>query len=54
VELGLSAALVGFGGQDARVVAAVLIYRALTFLPPVVLGAILGLRWRRHRLPDPA
>ncbi|MDX6534393.1 MAG: putative heme transporter [Gaiellales bacterium] len=54
VELGLSAALVGFGGQDARVVAAVLIYRALTFLPPVVLGAILGLTWRRHRLPDPA
>jgi putative heme transporter len=50
VELGLSAALVGFGGHDAPVVAAVLIYRALTFLPPVLLGAMLGLTWRRHRL----
>jgi uncharacterized protein (TIRG00374 family) len=50
VELGLSAALVGFGGHRAPVVAAVLIYRALTFLPPVILGAVLGLTWRRHRL----
>jgi uncharacterized protein (TIRG00374 family) len=51
VELGLSAALVGFGGSNDEVVAAVLLYRALTFLPPIALGAILGLTWRRHSQP---
>jgi uncharacterized protein (TIRG00374 family) len=51
VELGLSAALVGFGGNNDEVVAAVLLYRALTFLPPIALGAILGLTWRRHSQP---
>jgi uncharacterized membrane protein YbhN (UPF0104 family) len=29
-------------------VAAVLLYRALTFVPPVLLGMLLGLTWRRH------
>jgi uncharacterized protein (TIRG00374 family) len=48
VELGLSSALVGFGAPNARAVAAVLLYRALTVLPPLALGAILGLTWRRH------
>jgi uncharacterized membrane protein YbhN (UPF0104 family) len=46
VELGLSAILVGFGGRNAEVVAAVLVYRAFTVLPTVLLGlATLG-AWR--------
>ena len=48
IELGLSTALIGFGGNDAEVVAAVLIYRVLTYVPPIVLGLVLGLNWRRH------
>jgi uncharacterized protein (TIRG00374 family) len=54
VELGLTGALIGFGGHDAEVVAAVLLYRALTYLPPIILGAIFGLTWRRHRPAHPA
>src|SRR5215218_7438359 len=38
VEVGLTALLVGFGGDDASVVAAVLIYRFLTLVPTLVLG----------------
>jgi uncharacterized membrane protein YbhN (UPF0104 family) len=52
VELGLSGALVGFGADNAEVVASVLLYRALTYVPPIILGALLGLTWRRHRVPD--
>lgn len=48
VELGLSSALVGFGAHNAQAVAAVLLYRALTVLPTLVLGAVLGLTWRKH------
>ena len=54
VELGLSSALVGFGAGNAEAVAAVLLYRVLTVVPTLVLGAILGLTWRRHRAPEPA
>jgi uncharacterized protein (TIRG00374 family) len=48
VELGLTGALAGFGGPQAEVVAAVLVYRFLTVVPPLVLGAIAGATWRRH------
>jgi len=51
VELGLTGALVGFGGRNDAVVAAVLLYRALTILPTLVLGLIAGALWRRLR-PD--
>ena len=37
-EVALSGALVGFGAHNAAAVAATLLYRALTFLPSVVLG----------------
>jgi putative heme transporter len=37
-EVALSGALVGFGAHNAAAVAATLVYRALTFLPTVVLG----------------
>jgi len=47
VEVGLVAALVGFGGANAEVVAAVLIYRFLTIIPTLVLGLLAGATWRR-------
>jgi uncharacterized membrane protein YbhN (UPF0104 family) len=51
VEVGLTTALVGFGGDNAEVVAAVLVYRFLTLVPTLVLGLLAGATWRRHR-PD--
>jgi uncharacterized protein (TIRG00374 family) len=48
VELGLTTALVGFGGSNAEVLAAVLIYRFLTIVPPLALGAMFGATWRGH------
>ena len=47
VELGLTGALVGFGGQRAPAVAAVLLYRVLTYVPPIALGGVCLLVWRR-------
>ncbi|MDF2752102.1 MAG: putative Phosphatidylglycerol lysyltransferase [Gaiellaceae bacterium] len=38
VELSLTATLVGFGGSNAGVVAAVLVYRFLTMVPTIVVG----------------
>jgi uncharacterized membrane protein YbhN (UPF0104 family) len=54
VELGLTGALVGFGGANDAVVAAVLLYRVLTILPTLVLGLIAGASWRRMRPDEPA
>jgi uncharacterized membrane protein YbhN (UPF0104 family) len=42
VEIGLTTALVGFGGDRAEVVAAVLVYRFLTVVPTLALGLVLG------------
>ncbi|HVB43058.1 MAG TPA: YbhN family protein [Streptosporangiaceae bacterium] len=49
VELGLTAPLIGGlgSGASARVAAAVLLYRALTYLPSLPLGA-LAYAWWRH------
>lgn len=47
VELGLTGALVGFGGNNAGVVAAVLVYRFLTMVPTVALGLLAGAAARR-------
>jgi uncharacterized membrane protein YbhN (UPF0104 family) len=47
VELGLTGALVGFGGNNAGVVAAVLIFRFLTVVPTLVLGLVAAATWRR-------
>jgi Lysylphosphatidylglycerol synthase TM region len=49
VELGLTTVLVGFGGNHADVVAAVLLYRGLTIVPTLLLGAVAAATWRRHR-----
>lgn len=56
VELGLTAALVVAGGDREAVVAGVLVYRALTYLVPIPLGALTYLVWRRRtswRRPAP-
>jgi putative heme transporter len=49
VEVGLTTALVGFGGDNAEVVAAVLVYRFLTMVPTLVLGMAAGATYRRHQ-----
>jgi len=48
VELGLTGALIGFGGKNADVVAAVLLYRFLTIVPTLVLGLIAGATYRLY------
>jgi uncharacterized protein (TIRG00374 family) len=47
VELGLTGALVSFGGSRVDVVAGVLLYRVLTYVPPIAFGGICLLIWRR-------
>ena len=51
VELGLTTALVGFGGNQVEVVAAVLVYRAMTIVPTLAIGLLAGVTWKRYR-PD--
>ncbi len=46
VEIGLTGILVGFGGANAPVVAAVLLYRAFTILPTLATGAATIAAWR--------
>ena len=60
-ELGLIGILAAGAGHQAtaQVTAAVLLYRAVTYLPPIPLGAIACLAWRYapaliHATPDPA
>jgi uncharacterized protein (TIRG00374 family) len=50
IELGLTGALVGFGGKNASVVAAVLVYRFLTTVPTLLLGLAAAFTWRRQGL----
>ena len=47
VELSLTATLIGFGGNNAGVVAAVLVFRFLTMVPTLVLGTVAAAFWRR-------
>jgi putative heme transporter len=49
VELGLTASLISFGGNETRVVAAVLVFRFLSLVPTLILGLIYALTWRHHR-----
>ena len=53
VELGLSGALVAFGASNADAVAATLLYRALTVLPTLALGALAAATWRTHHPGEP-
>ena len=48
VELGLTGALVAFGGNNAGVVAAVLLYRFLTMVPTLFLGLLAAATARRR------
>jgi putative heme transporter len=48
VELGLTGALLGFGGNNAGVVAAVLVYRFLTMVPTLVLGLFAATTLKRR------
>jgi uncharacterized protein (TIRG00374 family) len=52
VELGLTGMLVGFGGRNDPVVAAVLLYRVVTVVPTLVLGVVATALWRRLRPAD--
>jgi uncharacterized protein (TIRG00374 family) len=54
VELGLTTALVGFGGDQVEVVAAVLLYRAATIVPTLLIGLLAGVTWKRYRPAQPA
>ena len=54
VEVGLTTALVGFGGEEAAVVAAVVVYRFLTLVVPLVCGALAGIMWRRQHPAEAA
>lgn len=47
VELGMTAALTAAGGNEGQVVAAVLIFRVLTFVLPIPLGGAMYILWRR-------
>lgn len=47
VELGLTAALVAAGGPKPEVVAAVLVYRILTYVAPIPFGLIAYLEYKR-------
>jgi uncharacterized protein (TIRG00374 family) len=49
VEAALIGGLVAAGGPSAQVTAAVLVFRALTWLLPVPLGAVAYLAWRRQQ-----
>jgi uncharacterized protein (TIRG00374 family) len=49
IELGLTGALVAFGGDNAGVVAAVLVYRFLTIVPVLAVGLLVAATWRRKR-----
>ena len=48
VELGLTATLVTAGGDEAQVVAAVLVFRLLTFVLPIPVGAVSYFLWQRE------
>jgi uncharacterized membrane protein YbhN (UPF0104 family) len=53
VEVGLTSALIGFGGSNAGVVAAVLVFRFLTIVPTLLVGLVSAATWRRHVRADP-
>jgi putative heme transporter len=52
VELGLAATLIAAGGEEALVVAAVLVYRLLTFVLPIPVGVAFYFLWR-HEATNP-
>ncbi len=53
VDIGLTTALTGFGGETKPVVAAVLLYRAVTWLPPIILGSFCAVGWKKRIATSP-
>ncbi|HEY9349721.1 MAG TPA: lysylphosphatidylglycerol synthase domain-containing protein [Acidothermales bacterium] len=49
LELALAGALIAAGGDPAQVAAGVLLYRAFTYLPPILFGGPAYLIWRREQ-----
>jgi uncharacterized protein (TIRG00374 family) len=49
VELGLIGGLTTAGGEKPQVVAAVLVYRVLTYVVPILFGVLTYVYWRRNR-----
>jgi uncharacterized protein (TIRG00374 family) len=49
IELALISGITRVGGEDAAVVASVLIFRLLTYVVPIIFGAITYVYWRRNR-----
>jgi putative heme transporter len=49
IDVGLAGSLIAFGASDATAVSAVLLYRVLTWLPPVVIGGINVVHWRHQQ-----
>jgi uncharacterized protein (TIRG00374 family) len=49
VELALIAGVSRGGGEDAQVVAAVLMFRLLTYVLPILIGGLTYIYWRRNR-----
>ena len=54
MELGLTGALVAIGVAAPTALGAVLIYRFITFLGPIIVGTVLYVAWQRRRLSRPA
>ncbi len=48
IEVGLIAGLTTAGGDKAQVVAAVLVYRMLTYVVPIAFGIVTYLFWKRN------
>ncbi|MGN6378721.1 MAG: lysylphosphatidylglycerol synthase transmembrane domain-containing protein [Gaiellales bacterium] len=51
-ELGLTAALVAFGGGTNQVIATALLFRVLTFVPTIIVGVVCMVIWRREEHRD--
>ena len=49
VEAALIAGISGYGGSNADVAAAVLVFRALTYVLPIPIGVVTYLFWKRNR-----
>jgi uncharacterized membrane protein YbhN (UPF0104 family) len=53
MELGLTGALVAVGVAAPTALGAVLIYRFITFLLPIIVGTVLYVAWQRRRMGRP-
>jgi uncharacterized protein (TIRG00374 family) len=49
VEAALIAGIARYGGSHAEVAAAVLVFRALTYVLPIPIGVVTYLFWKRNR-----